>query len=53
MSQCEETARQDDPAESGSLEPEPESGIDERPAPRQDAGESGALEGAERGDPTP
>jgi hypothetical protein len=49
----EETARQDDPVESGSLEPEPEGGLEERPAPQQDRAESGDLEGAPRGDPTP
>jgi hypothetical protein len=53
MSQREETARQDDPAESGSLEPDPEGGLEERPAPQQDPSESDELEGAPRGDPTP
>jgi hypothetical protein len=53
MSKREETARQDDPAESGSLEPEPEGDVEERPAPRQNPAESGELEGAPRGDPTP
>jgi hypothetical protein len=53
MSQREEKARQDDPVESGSLEPEPEGDVEERPAPQQDPSESGELEGAPRGDPTP
>jgi hypothetical protein len=51
MSQPEETARQDDPVESGS--PDPEGEGEERPAPQQDPAESGSLEGAPRGDPTP
>lgn len=53
MSEREESARQDDPVESGSLELEPEGGLEERPAPQQDPAESGALEGARRGDHTP
>ena len=53
MSQREEPAPEDDPVESGSLEPEPDVGLEERPAPRQDPAESGDLEGAPRGDPTP
>jgi hypothetical protein len=53
VSQPEETARQDDPVESGSLEDDPEGRPEERQAPQQDPAESGALEGAPRGDPTP
>jgi hypothetical protein len=53
LSAPEETARQDDPAESGSVEPEPEGSLEKHPAPERDAAESGELEGAPRGDPTP
>jgi hypothetical protein len=53
VSQPEETARQDDPVESGSVEREPEGDLEERPAPEQDPAESSELEGAPRGDPTP
>jgi hypothetical protein len=53
VSQPEETARQDDPVEASSLEPEPEGDVEERPAPRQSPAESSELEGAPRGDPTP
>jgi hypothetical protein len=48
----EETAREDDPAESA-VEQEPEGGLEKRPASQQDAAESSELEGAPRGDPTP
>jgi hypothetical protein len=53
VSHPEETARQDDPVEASSLEPEPEGDVEKRPAPQQNPAESSGLEGAPRGDPTP
>lgn len=53
MSQPEETARQDDPVEASSLEPEPEGDVEERPAPQKNPAESSELEGPPRGDAAP